>query len=438
MATAIQPQDTGMDLQQAQAIAALPPDLMLLKMENESIMSVARAQPRDPMKIVEQLQQLIDAYPQSAEEAIYCKPVGTVHQLTCAKCGIKYEVVKIDKDTCCTVCGEKKHTNAHPVKKFAEGLSIRAAESIRSIYGYTRLATTTELLEDGRAKITGVIVDYAAGNLTSDERIVSPYYKSREGGMVRTPEDRFLNVTVKAEKSKLRRDVILDNTPGIIKAMFRSACEDKMRALVKPEVIDQKVIPAFADYGITPAHLDKLVGRPHKLGWREEERLELRKILNALKNEETTARELLEGLDASDLKSKPAPQPSGPVTADALAGAAAETHERPEPKAASRPDEAPQPEPDEAAQPEPGSLASIVAGYQRGLERAASVNAVNGVVGQIIEDPDLDVASREALLEKAKAREETIRASRGPRSNTAKTTGGKLFETRPTAASQGQ
>lgn len=290
---------SGMDLQQAEAIAKLPPDLMLLKMENESIMAVARAAPRDPFKVVGQLQQLIDAYPAAADDAIYSKPVGTVIEVTCGDCGVKYEVTKIEPETRCPACDSGKYSSSRKVKKFAEGLSIRAAESIRSIYGYTRLATTTEMLDDGRVKITGVLVDYAAGNVTSDERIVSPMYKSRGGRMERTPEDRFLNVVVKSEKAKLRRDVILDNTPNIVKAMFRDACEKKLEQLVAPEVIEQKIIPAFAQYGITVEHLEKIVGRSKALGWRENERLELRKILTALKNEETTVRELLDGLDGT-------------------------------------------------------------------------------------------------------------------------------------------
>jgi hypothetical protein len=292
----------------------LPPDLMLLKMENESIMAVARAVPRDPLKIVAQLKQLIDAYPAAADEAIYSKPVGTVTEITC-QCGIKYEVSYIDKDTTvCPACEAKPSRDARTrkVKKFAEGLSIRAAESIRSIFGYTRLATTCDIRPDGSAKITGVLVDYAAGNVTSDERIVSPYYKSKTGAMVKTPEDRFIGVVVKAEKSKLRRDVILDSTPAIVKALFRDECEKKMLELVAPEVIEQKILPAFLERGISVEHLEKLVGRPRKLGWREEERLELRKILTALKNEETTVAELLADLD--DKSSAP----TGPVKADDL------------------------------------------------------------------------------------------------------------------------
>jgi len=281
----------------------LPPDLMLLRLENESIMALARTQPRDPAKIVAQLQQLIDAWPAAADEAIYSKPVGTVIEVTCF-CGARYEVSQVDRETTCPHCeapaiGKGKQAPTRRVKKFAEGLSIRAAESIRSIYGYTRLATTAEMLPDGRVKLTGVLVDYAAGNVTSDERIVSPHYRSRSGAMRTMPEDRFLNVVVKAEKAKLKRDVILDSVPGIVKALFRDACEKKLRELVAPEVVEQKILPAFAEFGITAEQIEKVIGRPRALGWREEDRLTLRKILTALKNGETTVQELLDDIDES-------------------------------------------------------------------------------------------------------------------------------------------
>ncbi|MHC4181373.1 MAG: hypothetical protein ACYSWU_28070, partial [Planctomycetota bacterium] len=310
----VETQDALMTAQQ------LPPELMLLKMENESIMAVARTQPRDPVKIIKQLQELIDAYPAAAEGAIYSKPVGTVQEVTCGnkKCGITYEVAKVDKDTVCPDCESQERGGVRPVKKFAEGLSIRAAESIRTIFGFTRLATTCEILDDGSARLTGVLVDYVAGNVTSDERVVSRQYKTKFSGMVTIAEDRFLNVTVKGEKSKLRRDVILDSTPGIIKAMFRDACERKMLALISPEVIQQKIVPAFAQYGITPAHLDRIIGSPAALGWNKDQKLELRKILTALKNEETTPRELLADLDGHAPTEAPAQPAGGGATMDDL------------------------------------------------------------------------------------------------------------------------
>lgn len=291
----------------------LPPNLMLLRMENETIMSAAAVRPRDPMKIVEQLKQLIEAYPAAADEAIYSKPVGKVTRIECQKCKVKYEVIKVDNETCCPACNSREKGQIRQVQKYAEGLSIRAAESIRSIFGYTRMATTCEMLDNGDARISGTLVDYSAGNMTSDERIVSRRYKAYGGEIKETPIDRFVNVVIKAEKSKLRRDIILDSTPAIIKALFRDECEKRLKQLVSPEQVDQVIIPAFAEFGLNREHVESLIGRPASMGWKEEERLHLRKILSALKTEETTAAELLgdmAGRNTSGGASQPKVKPS--------------------------------------------------------------------------------------------------------------------------------
>lgn len=274
----------------------LPPNLMLLKLENETMMSAAAIRPREPAKIVRQLKELIEAYPAAADEAIYSKPVGKVSRIECKKCGVKYEEAKITNETRCPSCGSYDKVNIRQVQKYAEGLSIRAAESIRSVFGYTRLATTCELLENGDARLSGTLVDYAAGNMTSDERIVSRSYKSREGAIVQTPIDRFMGVVVKAEKAKLRRDIILDSTPAIIKAQFRDECERKLKELVSNEHVEQQIIPAFAEFGLTKAQVEEIVGRPASMGWKIEDKLLLRKIITGLKSGETTAADLLDDL----------------------------------------------------------------------------------------------------------------------------------------------
>ena len=413
-------QQHDMEGGQIQAISNLPPDLMMLKMENESIMAVARAAPREPMKIVRQLQDLIDAYPAAADEAIYSKPVGTVIEVTCRKCGIRYEVNKVEKETTCPDCEtEARDSKTRKVKKFAEGLSIRAAESIRSIYGYTRLATTQEQLPDDRVKITGVLVDYAAGNVTSDERIVSPWYKSRYGGMTKTPEDRFLNVVVKAEKSKLRRDVILDNTPSIVKAMFRDACEQKMAQLVSPEVVEQKILPAFAHYGITPEHLDTILGRPRALGWREEDRLELRKILNALKNEETTARELLDGLKADTPQTQ-----QDAVTVEDLT----------KPAKPAKPNEPPKRE-TPPVEPSMSAELELLDQYRDSIAEADTITTLRELARHAEQSEDLSDAALETVNGWIGVREQEIRAKRGGRSNGGKTGNGAKGELFDTAAS---
>jgi hypothetical protein len=316
------------DTQRHLAVAQqLPPDLMLLKMENESIMSVAQARPRNYVAIVQQLQQLVDAYPEAADEAIYSKPVGTETKVVCGGCGAEYAVPYIGKDGVqCPKCESPKVKSSRKVKKFAEGLSIRSAESIRSIYGFNRLAVRMEMLEDDRVKLSGVFVDYSTGTITADERIVSPFYTDRFKKQAKTPEDRFLGVVVKAEKSKLRRDVTLDSVPNIVKAAYRDACEKKMKAMVSKDVIEKQIVPFMAGFGLTLEHLEKIIGRPASLGWTEQDRLALKKIATALKNEETTVAELLADLDddkppvAGQSTDPSKATPKGPVTGSDLLG----------------------------------------------------------------------------------------------------------------------
>jgi hypothetical protein len=291
---------------QLKAAEQLPPDLMLLKMENESIMTVARAQPRDPKKILKQLVELIDAYPEAADDAIYVKPVGTEIRVTCGGCAKEYSVPYVPKDGVnCPHCDCNRIKTQKKVKKFAEGLSIRAAESIRSIFGFNRLSVTMDTLPDGNVKLSGVFVDYATGTMTADTRVVSPYYTNRYKKAEKHPEDRFYNVIVKAEKSKLRRDVVLDSIPNVLKAAYRDACEKKLAALVSPEKIKNEILPNFAKKGLSAEHLEKIIGRPMSLGWTEQDRVKLRQIWTALVNEETTVAELLADLEEESPESTP-------------------------------------------------------------------------------------------------------------------------------------
>jgi len=295
-------------LQQA---AQLPPDLMLLKMENETMMSAAAVRPRDYKKVMEQLRNLIEAYPEFADDAIYCKPVGKVYEVHChnAECKHKFESSKQPtSETECPRCGTKYNgTPAKRVQKYAEGLSIRAAESIRSLFGYNRLAVTETALPDGRVKITGVFVDFAAATITIDERTVSPYYTAYDGTKTLINEDRFLNVTVKAEKSKLRRDVIVGSIPSELKAGYMDACNKKLEELLTDEKVGE-IVKAFERFGVDEKSLEQLIGRPRSMGWTTEDRVRLTKIYSSLKNEEITAAELLNDLEGGQ---QAAPKPKG-------------------------------------------------------------------------------------------------------------------------------
>lgn len=280
----------------ARPVDAMPADLMLLKMENESMMAAARIKPRNNAQIVKDLIALVDAYPAAADEAIYSKPVGTVWRIKCGRCGHVFEASEREKnDAECSRCGSTGTDQdvCKKIKKYAEGLSIRAAENIKSLFGYSRIAVQMQDLPDGKVRLIGTFIDYASCTMTTDERIVSPWYTARGGKPTRTPEDRFLSVVVKAEKAKLRRDVILDSVPAIVKAAFRDACENKIRETVTAGYIDDKVMPFVKQCGLTEKDCGEIVGKPRSMGWTNEDMVTLRNVCAAIKNGEMTVAELL-------------------------------------------------------------------------------------------------------------------------------------------------
>jgi hypothetical protein len=189
------------------------------------------------------------------------------------------------------------------------------------VFGFTRQATSLEPLDDGRVKVACSVTDYVSGNVTSDQKIASPFYsRAKGGGTTKMSEDRFLDVVLEGVKSRLKRNVFLDSVPAIIKASFRDECEKKMAKLIPAEIIDQRIVPAFKEHGIGLEHLEQLVGRPKSMGWREHERLELRKLLTALNDGETTAKELLADLQDPEApkESETTEAPQGGITTDDL------------------------------------------------------------------------------------------------------------------------
>lgn len=277
-------------LSQTNSAKQIPQDLMLLKMENETIMSAAAVRPRKQSVMLAQLKDCIDSFPESADEAIYAKPVGKEELGLCSNCN-KETAIAYGQSFKCGSCGSAKHKGTRKAQKYVEGLSIRAAESIRSIYGYNRLAMQQEMMPDGTAKITGTFVDYATGTMTSDTRIVHPFYTDSYKNVKNLTTERF-DLAIKSEKAKLARDIILDSVPNNIKAYFRDICEKKIAETLTPEKVESEILPHFASYGITLVDLEGHIGRPISMGWTERDRGQLRKLLTALRSGEITVASL--------------------------------------------------------------------------------------------------------------------------------------------------
>lgn len=350
------------ELSTVQAIAALPPDMALLRMENENIMAVAQARPRDYEAIKAELFRMIDAFPDSAEDAIYNKPVGKVFLVVC-NCGHRYEVPKLEDQTECPRCNRWSPSAKSPpkrIKKFARGLSIRSAENVRVAFGFNRVSTTITPLEDDRYKLTGTFTDYTTGNITIDEQIVAPYYTSRHGQRTRIPDDRFFNVVLKAEKSKVIREVVLRSVPGILKAAYEAYCENTIDGLLDEGTMD-KIVSQFASLDVTQEMLEDLLSRPRQMGWTKADRKQLLGIWNAIKDQETSVAEVFfdgDGVAAADLK----PQPKQPASPS-----------EPEPKA--------------TADPNGITSAMRVEEFKSAFEQADTQNDVDCLIGQFEDDP---------------------------------------------------
>ena len=245
--------------EQMNALAHLPPDLALMRMENDNIQALAAARPRDHQKIRADLEAQITAYPSFVRTAIYCKPVGR---------------------------------DDSGQQKYARGLSIRAAEAIAEAYGYCRIRADVTPLDENTVKVEATFSDYQKGRIWQDGGVLSKFYKAKNGQMQRIPDDRFFNVTVKAEVSKRVREVILRSVPPGLRSELVEMVESRIDDLLDDSTVS-KIIANFASKGVTEEMLETRIGRTPKAGWTKEDRKNLIGLWNALEQEETTVSEII-------------------------------------------------------------------------------------------------------------------------------------------------
>jgi len=272
---------------------ALPRDLMLMKMENDQMMAQARVRPRDLVATVTELKAQLKAFPLLAAKCIYAKPVGK------------------DKD------GKQK---------YARGLSIRAAELIAEAYGFNRVALSSEPLTPGsdERKLTATFVDYQRCRMWTTSVDISPWYKDAGGRMVKMPLDRYLDLKVKAELSKLGREAILRCTSTAMKIELEDFAE---RCLLEtlPEDFAQRSVAVWSGKGVTLEQLEALIGKPAPL-WAKSDGVTLTQLWQALLDEETTVAQIF-GTDVGT----PATGATGPVTAAAFSAPQQTTPRAPDP-----------------------------------------------------------------------------------------------------------
>jgi len=247
--------DTELIIDQA---SKLDPMQTLVKMENESIASMAVARPRNMKAIMADLTEQLDAFPVFAESAVYVKPVG-----------------KDDRGQ----------------MQYARGLSIRAAEALAASFGYCRVETSVEPVDENHVRVSATFTDFQSGKIWRDSGIISRFYRDRFKKTVRHTDDRFYNVICKAELSKRTREVIVRSVSPGLRAQFQAAAERAMANVLTDETTG-KMVNAFNAIGVDLVALEKFIGRSIKLGWTVDDRTKLMQVYNAIKENETTVAEV--------------------------------------------------------------------------------------------------------------------------------------------------
>lgn len=300
--------DSGpsMDLQVA-AVKSLPADMAIMRMENENIMSLAAARPRDHAKIKNEIVAQLEAYPSFAAAAIYSKPVGREND-KCTQCGSELYRKNGQRAERCFKCGS---TDIEEGKmKYARNLSVRAAEAIAEAYGYNRVRCDVIPVDNDTVKVEATFTDYQKGRIWQAAAMVSKFFRKRNGQMERIPDDRFYNVVVKAEQSRCIREAITRSVPPGLRSELFDMAEKRLATLLDDPTVN-KILAKFATRGVTLEQIEKRIGRTRAMGWTEQDRLDLLGVWNALEDGETTVAEAFGDLEpAQQPKTNGTPKPA--------------------------------------------------------------------------------------------------------------------------------
>lgn len=322
---------TDLAVPPVEAIASMPRDMAIMKMENDSIMSLAAARPRDYTVIKKDLAAQLKEFPVLATEAIYNKPVGRAEDI-CQDCGASCFPDKRTKKTVAN-CWKCKSPNVKPGEmKYAQGLSVRAAETLAECCGFNSIRCDVMPLDETTVKVQASYTDYQRGRTWHDGGIVSKMMKKKDGSMEMINEDRFYNVILKAEKSKYLREVIVRSLPAGLKAWFWEECEKISSDLLDDKTVE-RIVGQFVGKNVTREMLEQLLGVTLAAGWTKAHRQTLLGVWNAIKDGETTVAEAF-GLQTPEQQPKNTPTEGQVSGSDLTGGKATETerpHSKPEP-----------------------------------------------------------------------------------------------------------
>lgn len=264
---------------QIESIASLPPNLAVMRMENDNIMSLAASRPRSVALMRREIEEQLSAFPKQAAKLIFAKPVGREPDV-CTKCGSECFRQKNGRRAInCFKC--KSEEIKEGGQKFARGLSIRAAEMLAEVYGYNRVRSWMEPIDGDTIRVCASFTDYQKGRTWTDESILSRLYTTRNKEIVRHPDDRFYGVVARAQSSKVIREVVVRCVSAGLKAWLY----DEAERLIDENLDDAtiaKIISNFANKQVSQPMLERLIGRTIKEGWTKDDRKTLVGVWNAI------------------------------------------------------------------------------------------------------------------------------------------------------------
>jgi hypothetical protein len=227
----------------------------LVKLENDTQMAISIQRPRDEAGILTKALRELDLYPSMSEEAIYNKPVG-----------------KDDKGN----------------KVYAEGLSIRTAESLANRWSNSAYGADIVGEDEESATIAAVFLDYENNTRHVMQSRVSKFYTTREKKVVQLTPDRF-DMKIKAEQSKLLREVILRSLPAGLKREYRLKAEK----LLKGDKINTRrtaLVERFHELGVSVEQLVAYKCAEIK-DWKHSDITEMLGVYNAIRDGEVNVEE---------------------------------------------------------------------------------------------------------------------------------------------------
>ena len=229
----------------------------LIRLENNTQMQIAIQRPRDEAKILSDSLKELELYPSMADEVLYSKPVG----------------------------------KEDGVQKYATGLSIRTAESLAN--RWTNSAYGCDIIAEDAESVTlaAVFMDYENNTRHVLQKKVSRFYKNKQGVKTMTPPDRFADVVIPANQSKILREVILRSLPAGLKTEY----EDKARAILGAgDKVNRsnKMLRSFLRLGISKSQLEEIAGKKVSEFSPDDITAHIA-IHNALRDNETTVEQLI-------------------------------------------------------------------------------------------------------------------------------------------------